>query len=468
MGTRGNPQATWDDIDCKHLNEDKTCELASSLAGTPARTRPFACSICTSWEDGQTIICQTVHRLAKQAKKAQNEELYLTIEQRLGVGVGTELHKLIPDFLEKKGCNCRSFAKKMNIWGPDSCEQNRQHIINHIVHESKQRAILSWVPDSATIMVANKLLTTAITKARKQEPDPNNKWFCALTTAPRQVSTLKTCVESLQVAGFEPFIFAEPDSTPLGKELEPFMIRNAEKKGVWYNWLSSVEYALENSDANIIMTVQDDSLFHPDCKTFLEDHVLWPDKMVGFVSLYTPKHYSKKPNKKTMMRPFGVNRIITRSMWGACALVWPRKILEATIAHPTCKKWMGAPTKTKSYWEKVLSKRKAEPWRVQNSDTAIGKLMNHQDRTMWFCDPSPVQHFAHTSAINHGGNKGRRNCGRCAEWNKPLTEQIPLQTNGNPLDRFTYDEIMMSFDEVHKEAAEKERGQFHAEISSSK
>jgi hypothetical protein len=374
----------------------------------------------------------------------EQKELYLTIEQRLGAGVGTELHKLIPGFLEQEGCKCKSFAKKMNIWGPDSCEKNRKHIVQHMVNESKDRALLSWVPDSATRLVANKLLSTAISRTENQHTDPNNKWFCALTTAPRPASTLKACVESLQVAGFEPFIFAEPNSTLLGEELGPFVIHNKEKRGVWFNWLASIEYALENSDANIIMTVQDDSLFHPDSKTFLEEHVLWPDSLTGFVSLYTPKHYNKKPNKKTALRPTGVNRIITRSMWGACALVWPRKVLEALIEHKTCKQWMGAPTKTKTYWEKVKEKRRNEPWRVQNSDTAIGKLMNHMSRTMWFCDPSPVQHFAQTSAINHGDNKGRRNCGRCANWSESLADQIPLQTNGNSLDRFTYDEILIS------------------------
>ena len=191
------------------------------------------------------------------------------------------------------------------------------------------------------------------------------------------------------------------------------------------------------------MTVQDDSLFHPDSKSFIEEHVLWPDTKVGFVSLYTPKHYSKKPNKKTAMRPFGVNRIITRSMWGACALVWPRKVLEELVEADFAKNWLGAPTRTKSVWTKKKAERREEPWRIQNSDTAIGKLMNQMGRTMWFCDPSPVQHFATTSAISHGGNEGRRNCGRCAEWGKTLEEQVPLQTNGKPLDRFSYDEITM-------------------------
>ena len=37
LNTRGNKDATWDDVDCKHLNEDKTCQLASELANLPHR-----------------------------------------------------------------------------------------------------------------------------------------------------------------------------------------------------------------------------------------------------------------------------------------------------------------------------------------------------------------------------------------------------------------------------------------------
>ena len=441
----GNLDATWDDVDCKHLNGDKTCELASALSNFPAPTNPYACSLCVLQPDKQTQTCQTVQRLARRAAKKNKTELFLSLAQRLGEGVGTELHKMIPAFLDRAGCNCKSFAKKMNIWGPDSCEKNREHIITHLVTKSQDRVIFSWVPEVATRMVASQLLTSAISKARQQESatPPNDKWFCAVTTAPRQIPTLDTCLQSLVVAGFEPFIFAEPKSNVVDSQFEPFMIRHKEKKGVWHNWLSSVRYALENSDANIILTVQDDSLFHPDSKGFIED-ILWPDTKVGFVSLYTPKHYSKKPNKKTAMRQFGVNRVITRSMWGACALIWPRKVLEELIEMHTAKYWLGAPTKTKSVWERKKAQRLAEPWRIQNSDTAIGKLMNEMGRTMWFCDPSPVQHFATTSAIKHGGNRGRRNCGRCAEWSRSLAEQIPLQTNGQPLDRFSYDEITMA------------------------
>ena len=45
-------------------------------------------------------------------------------------------------------------------------------------------------------------------------------------------------------------------------------------------------------------------------------------------------------------------------------------------------------------------------------------------------DPSPVRHIAEHSAMGHGGNKGRRNCGRCAKYSVSLDDQIPFCING--------------------------------------
>jgi len=51
-------------------------------------------------------------------------------------------------------------------------------------------------------------------------------------------------------------------------------------------------------------------------------------------------------------------------------------------------------------------------------------------KSMWFMDPSPVQHIAEHSAMGHGGNKGRRNCGRCAKFSTPLKDQVPFHIQG--------------------------------------
>lgn len=258
------------------------------------------------------------------------------------------------------------------------------------------------------------------------------RWYVAVTTAPRKEPTLDNCIISLRDCGWEhPIVFAEPDSP----QTDALTIHHPTRLGVWRNWVYSVREALR-SDAEVIMTVQDDSEFHPDSKDFVES-IMWPAKDTGFVSLYTPKHYTvhdlsslrklRRINRNTPeIRNPGVNRIYTRSLWGACALVWPRKVLEHIITCPTIDNWLGAIPRSRD--PKVYQMRRENPHIIANSDTAIGKIMNQYNYSMWFVDPSPVSHIARYSAIGHGGNDGRRNAYRIADRTIPLTTQVPTPT----------------------------------------
>ena len=237
----------------------------------------------------------------------------------------------------------------------------------------------------------------------------------AVTTAPRKDCTLEFCLASIEVCGWDPIVFAEPGST----RTDYRTIENEARLGIWHNWLASCRWCLEQSSRPYIMTVQDDSLFHPDSKSFI-DAMQWPDN-AGFVSLYTPKHYSL-PGKSRRLRSVGINRIATKSLWGACALLWQRATLERVIETPTCKYWLGA--RPKSGNTQVIERRREHPSTIANSDTAIGKAVNRLGLDMYFIDPSPVQHVARYSTISHGDNTGRRNCGRCADFDLPLKEQV--------------------------------------------
>lgn len=256
------------------------------------------------------------------------------------------------------------------------------------------------------------------------------KWYVAVTTAPRKECTLEATLQSLERCGWEPVVFAEPGSTPTDR----LTYNNPTKLGVWYNWIQSVRVALE-SDADVIFTVQDDCEFHPESKAFTES-IMWPASSCGFISLYTPKHYSthnpyilskmrrKDPNASELKQA-GVNRIYTQSLWGACALVWPRKVLEKVINHSLIEKWVGAVPKSGN--PDTYRLRKENPSIIANSDTAIGHILNSLNLSMWFVDPSLVRHTSvYSSLPKHGSNTGKRNAYRIADHNRPLTEQIPL------------------------------------------
>ena len=453
-----NKNVTWKEIYCPYSVDTelspsgsekgmKSCMVASQMAQTEVLVGSTTCYQCSNTPYSQTSNNKIIKGKASMVARAKGVKLLESSQNRLGEGVGTEVHKMIPKFLEQPGCKCKDMARKMNLWGPDGCENNKTIIVNHLCHKAETVGFLSWVPKSATRMVVERMVTSAIAKVRERQDGTENKWYCAVTTAPRKIPTLNTCLDSLEISGFQPFIFAEPESARPSPRFDEFFIQNEKRRGVWWNWIDSLKYGLENTDANIFMTVQDDSMFHPDSKSFAEK-IMWPDERTGFISLYTPKHYSVVPKFKTKPKPTGVNRVYSKALWGACAMVWPRAVVEAMMEHPFLEQWYGAPTRTKTHWERIKKQRIEEPWRIQNSDTAIGKLMNKMERSMWFVDPSPVNHVSLTSATGHGDNKGKRNCGRCAEWNSSLFNQVPMVFNGEPMKKmFTHDEIVVDIPE---------------------
>jgi hypothetical protein len=279
--------------------------------------------------------------------------------------------------------------------------------------ERLSELLLPIVPKKATAYIP--------TPANPIEKATDKDWAVVVTTAPRQDPTIETCLESIRYAGWEPVIFTEPDSTVI--EGYSFL-SNTVRLGAWHNWLRSMRWALDKTTAKYILSVQDDSLFHPDSRAFIE-RIMWPSSNVGFISLYTAKHYSQ--NLSGEMRPLGVNRLITANLWGACALVFPRDVVYQILDHPLTKDWTGIPPKNLTDKEKanLVKEKKEKPWLIQNVDSLIGRVLNGIGLEMWCVDPSPVQHISQYSSIGHANNNtGKRNCLRCADHNKPLDRQV--------------------------------------------
>ncbi len=237
-------------------------------------------------------------------------------------------------------------------------------------------------------------------------------WCVVITTAPRPIPTIKRTIASVRLMNMEPVIFAEPNSIHVNAQT----IQNDTRKGVWDNWRQAARWAIENTSAETILMLQDDVSLHPQTKRVLEPY-LWPSSNTGFVSLYTPSHYQKNQVN-------GLHRVRTRALWGACAMLWQRQTLIDVLQHELTAKWLGVPPVRNRH--EVMARRKENRALIQNSDTAIGHIMNAMGKEMWFVTPSPAQHIATTSAINHGGNKGKRNCKNCADLKKPLREQLRL------------------------------------------
>lgn len=267
-----------------------------------------------------------------------------------------------------------------------------------------------------------------------------SSWAVGITTAPRtKHRTLPECVQSVLANGWQPIIFAEPNTNLSGlPELE--VIQRSNRLGVWHNWRTAARELLDRfPEAEVILTIQDDTIFHPQAKWYAEHH--FHPKPNRVYSLYTPKHYGQRAEVfdetgklrrenqpyqsarrwltkqriqdgwklKTYNKTPGLHKITTNSLWGACAMAFPRKVLETILSHNITQTWLGHRGKMKP--EKWRERQTKEPWRIQNSDTAIGKILTALGYEYWCVVPSLANHIALASAdgVNHGGNGGRRN-----------------------------------------------------------
>lgn len=240
----------------------------------------------------------------------------------------------------------------------------------------------------------------------------DQRWCAVITTAPRENPTLRRTIASVRLNGLEPVVFAEPGSIPTNAMTH----NNATRNGVWDNFRASAQWALDNTTADVILTLQDDVALHAQTKRVV-DELLWPSDHVGFLSLYTAAHYQREGVT-------GLHRVKTAALWGACALVWPRNVLQQVLEHKITREWIGVLPKTPKRAE-VIAHRRENRWHIQNSDTAIGKVLNDLKKEMWFLTPSPAMHIAPMSSIGHGGNSGKRNCRVCANHRKSLKSQLP-------------------------------------------
>jgi hypothetical protein len=223
------------------------------------------------------------------------------------------------------------------------------------------------------------------------------KWSVVMCTAPRKYPKIQTTIDCLAEAGWlDPVIFSEPDSFVSTAKT----IHNEKKLGVWKNWLKSANYAL-NTDADVIMTVQDDIWIHPESKQFAEG-CLWP-KDCGYLSLYTPAHYS---TIKGVRKPWGIYPITTKSVWGAMCLVWHPETLRQVVNADRGKNWVGLRSRlgTKEY-----NRRKENSQLVRNADTVLGHIINRDlGKKIYYCNPSCCQHISEDSSIGGRPAAGNR------------------------------------------------------------
>jgi len=316
----------------------------------------------------RTKVTEEVLKYTKSNKKKLLQQIDIRDSYFSTSGVGGQLERIIPNFFKKSGCNCTKEARAYDKMGIEWCEENKEEIINKL-NKKASKYKLHILPTHTTIRI---IVNLAIKKAKAAQStySPGNL-FVGVTTAPRQQATLLDTLYSLKCNGLDPMIFAEPGSIPT---VFPTKL-NKKRLGAWFNWLSMARTAL-TYNVDHFLFVQDDIVLHQDSHSLIESQL---GKIDGFLSLYTPPKYSR-------LKGIGIHRIYTKSLWGACALLFPRKILEDIVNHPRADTWLGA--RARNNPQSVYERRRKNPHQIANVDTAIGMLMNKFQHPMYFTTPS--------------------------------------------------------------------------------
>lgn len=232
-----------------------------------------------------------------------------------------------------------------------------------------------------------------------------------MTTAPRRDPTLLSTVLSLQQAGWNPFVYAEPNS-PLTVDVP--VIEHKTRKGVWHNWVFAVQKSIQSS-REFALICQDDVAVHPESMAALETLF---DGVVnqGPISVYTPRAYGyANGNIQRDRLPPGIHKVHPQNnLWGAVGIAWRVDDLRKVIEHPLILTWRGV-------------KPAAAQQDICNSDVAIGKILQSLALPIWYPVPSMGVHTASFSSIpGHGSNDvtRNRNAESPAKFTDPLWRQL--------------------------------------------
>ena len=222
------------------------------------------------------------------------------------------------------------------------------------------------------------------------------KWAVGMTTSPRRPATLERSARSLMQAGFSPLLCVEPETAlPVSLQALP-RVQRVERLGAFGNWLQTVQDLFDNDpDAEAILVVQDDVIFAPDLRRFLE-HDLWPAQDCGVVSLYSPQKAGYEDDG-----PVGCRQVNGRWLIGACAYLFPRVVAEELVRLPLAREWRG---RARGQSQTAVDRKAI--------DTFVGHALEQMQRSVWYYNPSLAQHISPVSTLGHGGATGIRRSAR--------------------------------------------------------
>ena len=346
-------------------------------------------------------------------------------------GIGTVLSSVLHfiGITKSDSCRCKHYAMEMDQKGTQWCIDNISVIVGWLKAEAEIR-VLPFHAATVRVMLMSLLRGYQIleSSSSRLQAKPyallNDSWATVVTASQRQTeSTLRPCLGSIIAAGWlSPVVFAEPGAEVPG---EIDLIRNAERLGCWHNWRRSVLWALSNTKAEYVLTSQDDVIFHPDTRKFVEDHCL-PLLSDAAVSLYTGKNQS---THRGNLRNTGINEVNPRTWRGNCAVVWHRDVLQRVVQHPDALKWLGTVPDNVKHKVQYVQMQRVNPHLISEIDVAVGRILSAEGIKLFCVDPSPVQHVSLVSTAHRYSAMVLSNCVRCATTDNNLESQVTTAVN---------------------------------------
>lgn len=231
---------------------------------------------------------------------------------------------------------------------------------------------------SAAASQSVQSIETLLPTPRRRCGTPVRKWAVGVTTAPRGLSTLSDCLDSLIAAGWDaPRLFIDGDVEIEERFSQLDMTLRDPAVGAWPNYyLSLVELMMRNPDADAYLLVQDDTLFYddPGLQSYLE-RMLWPGRRPGIVSLFCSRAYTR-PRA-------GWYRFHGAWVWCALAFIFSRS---------AAQKFVGNPNVVRHRWTRRNQG-------LANIDLVIGRFAKRNRIPLYYPTPSLVQHIGHVSSL---------------------------------------------------------------------
>lgn len=197
------------------------------------------------------------------------------------------------------------------------------------------------------------------------------KWAVGITIAPREKEYHTKTIDSIISAGWEtPHLFLEPGVKLAARHKSlPSTVRE-EKYGCWKNWFEGLKDLISiYPDAGCYGMIQDDVVFCKGVRVFLEN-VLWPSKDVGFVSVFTPSHYTSE-------RPGFYKRNRSGKLWMAQTFFFPPSKARKCVQH------------------KIIYGHTGD----KNIDNIVGRWAFHSNQPPYYFVPSLAQHIGEKSTL---------------------------------------------------------------------